>query len=265
MRPPAAAHVEFAPLFDWSPPRRRKLSIVSFIVASTVLHALCFYLFQIIYPPTVALLPPPARVHIITGNSDDGRVFLRWIEAEDPALSSTTQGPPDAPPLRPPTATHVPSYANWQPALRELPPLQPDLSIPSAQPPGPVARSRRTQPTTPPETTSTLRFGSETAVLGAATLPPLQFSASSREVPQSAEFRVAISVDGSVRHSFLERSSGDPALDEQAGRTLALCRFSRPEIVASQSRDVLVWTTATFEWGNDVVSLPDKPATPSKP
>ncbi|HEV8185617.1 MAG TPA: hypothetical protein VGP40_06640, partial [Chthoniobacterales bacterium] len=85
MRPHAVAQVDFAPLFDWSPPRRRKLSIISFIAASTALHALCFYVFQIIYPPTIALLPPPARVNLITAASEEGRVLLRWIEAEDPA------------------------------------------------------------------------------------------------------------------------------------------------------------------------------------
>ena len=93
---PATPAIEYTPIFNWSPARSRKVSIISFIAASAVLHALCFYIFQIIYPPTVALLPPPARVSIITPASEEGRLLLRWIEAEDPALSSTTQRPPDA-------------------------------------------------------------------------------------------------------------------------------------------------------------------------
>ncbi len=93
MRPQPFAEAEFTPVFDWSPRRGRKLSLISFITASAVVHALCFYVFQVIYPPTVALLPPPARVTVISPNTDEGRLLLRWIEAEDPALSSTTQRP----------------------------------------------------------------------------------------------------------------------------------------------------------------------------
>ena len=58
-----------------------------------LLHALCFYVFQIIYPPAVALLPPPGRITVIAPNTEEGRVLLRWLEAEDPALASTTQPP----------------------------------------------------------------------------------------------------------------------------------------------------------------------------
>jgi hypothetical protein len=86
----------FTPIFNWSPRRSRKLSLISFIVGSAVLHALCFYVFQVVYPPTIALLPPPARVNLITPETEEGRLLLRWIEAEDPALSSTTQRGPDA-------------------------------------------------------------------------------------------------------------------------------------------------------------------------
>ena len=259
---PHATPLEFTPLFDWTPPRRRKLSIVSFIVASTVLHALCFYLFQVIYPPTVALLPPPARVNIITDASEDGRLLLRWIEAEDPALSSMTQRPPDAPPVAPPSATHVPSYANWRPVLRELPPLPPAVGIPSARPPGPVATGRPRPPVAPPTSASALQFGPETESLGQPTIPPLQFTASRREVPQSAEFRVAITAGGAICHCFLQRSSGDPALDEQARRAILLSRFAPAEGAASRE---LIWTIATLDWGNDVAPLADAAAAGSKP
>ena len=251
MRTPAAAEVEFTPLFDWSPPRRRKLSIMSFIAASTALHALCFYLFQVIYPPTVALLPPPARVNVITPDSDEGRVLLRWIEAEDPAVLSTTQRPPDAVAVPLPRAEHVPSYANHIPELRVAPVGPTVPPIPSAQPPGPVPTPRTA---TPPKTVvapTALRFD-ETDRLGAPTLPSLQFTASKTDPPAAAEFRVAIATTGDVRHCVLESSSGDPALDMQARRAVILTRFAPREAEASRSDGQLVWTTATVEWGNDI-------------
>ncbi len=265
MRPHAVAEVDFTPLFDWSPPRRRKLSIVSFIAASTALHALCFYVFQIIYPPTVALLPPPARVNLITDASEEGRVLLRWIEAEDPALSSTTQRPPGTASVTPPITNHVPSYTKWQPALRQVPPLQPDLRIPSARPPGLVPIRRQTQPQPAGVVGSAVRFGVEGDALGAPTIPPLHFTASRREAPQSAEFRVAISDDGAVRHSFLERSSGDAALDEQARHAIALSRFPEIRDRKTTMENGLFWTTATMEWGNDVAAPADPPAATRTP
>ncbi len=256
MRPHAAAPLGFTPLFDWSPPLRRKLSIISFTAASTALHALCFYLFQIIYPPTVALLPPPARVNVITGDSEDGRQLLRWIEAEDPALSAMTQRPPDAATVPLPAADHVPSYANWRPALRELPPLEPDLRIPSVQPPGPVPTRRAAEPRAPVRTPSRLQFDGET--LGSPTMPAMQFAASRREVPRSAEFLVGISADGAVRYSFLQRASGDPALDAQARGVITLCRFPDAQ---TNGAGALIWTTATVNWGNDIA--PPAAATPT--
>ncbi len=83
-------------LFSWESPRRRKMAIIAFLALSLVGHALCFYVFQIVYPPTIALLPPPARVSLITPASEEGRTLLRWIDAEDPVLAFRTQRAPEA-------------------------------------------------------------------------------------------------------------------------------------------------------------------------
>ncbi|MBA2270731.1 MAG: hypothetical protein H0W20_09060 [Chthoniobacterales bacterium] len=253
MRPQPFAEAEFTPVFDWSPRRGRKLSLISFITASAVVHALCFYVFQVIYPPTVALLPPPARVTVISPNTDEGRLLLRWIEAEDPALSSTTQRPPEAPAPAPPRPAHVPSYAGRVPPLKELPPLEPDLSVPSAQPPGPVPISRAAPTATGGVVPTTLTFADAAGRVGAPHIPPLQFTTSSKEPPQAAQFRVGIGERGHVQHCFIESSSGDPALDAQARSHIVRARF--PAISSQQSAvsNTLLWTTATIEWGNDIV------------
>jgi len=133
-----AATTDATLLFNWEGPRRRKLAIAAFIGASLFLHALCFYVFQIVYPPTVVLLPPPARVGLITNNSEEGRALLRWIDAEDPALTAVTHRAPEAWARAMPKLEHVPSYLTEQPALKELPPMIVDLRPPSPQPPGPA-------------------------------------------------------------------------------------------------------------------------------
>src|SRR5207248_8407085 len=130
-------------LFSWDQPQRERLAIAAFFVLSLVAHAFCFYVFQVVYPPTVALLPPPARIGLITSNSEEARNVLRWIDAEDPALAFTTQLPADAKSLELPKAEHIPSYVSVQPMLKSVPPLAIDSRVPSVHPPGPVPAVRR--------------------------------------------------------------------------------------------------------------------------
>ena len=261
MSAPLASESDLGLVFAWDQPRRRRLAITGFLVASVVLHALCFYVFQIIYPPAVALLPPPARVTVIAPNTGEGRVLLRWLEAEDPALASTTQPPADGKSLAMPTIQHAPSYLARQPALRDLPPSTPDPAVPSAQPPAPVE-----PPHTPIQMVAKIaptivRLSTELETLGAMQSPEMKFTASGHESPQAAQFRVAVNENGAVRYCFLENSSGDAALDEQARKYLALCRFSAIRNPQSETRNGFVWGTATIEWGNDIVA--PSPATES--
>jgi len=125
-------------LFSWERPQSERLAIAGFLVLSLLAHAFCFYLFQIVYPPTVSLLPPPARISVISSSSEEGRSLLRWIDAEDPALAFATQQPPEARLHALPKVEYVPSYFGVEPALKEVPRLDVNLSIPSAHPPGPV-------------------------------------------------------------------------------------------------------------------------------
>lgn len=256
-----SATAEFSPVFDWSSPRGRKLTLISFISGSAALHALCFYMFQIIYPPTVALRPPPARVNIITPATDEGRLLLQWIEAEDPALSSTAQRPPEAS-YTLPQPEHIPSYISRKPALREPPPYHPDLHVPSSRAPAPVPMPRNAASSPAAIIATELKFSVAANWLHAAEIPPLHFTASNKEPPQSAEFRIAIGSRGEVRHCFLQRSSGDAALDQQVRKALLLCRFGAVEVQNPKIEANLLWATATVEWGNDIavpaLTAPDR-------
>jgi hypothetical protein len=48
-------------LFRWERPRQRKVAIAGFLLASAALHALCFYLFQVVYPPAISFCHHPRR------------------------------------------------------------------------------------------------------------------------------------------------------------------------------------------------------------
>jgi hypothetical protein len=241
-------------LFRWERPRPRRYAIAGFVLISAALHALCFYIFQVVYPPVISLLPPPAQVSVIAPTSGGAQTFLNWLNAEDPALASETQRPADARAFQLPKIAHVPSYLAVPPSLKEWPrppvtPVEP-IALPPAPVPGTV-----TAAAIPPVIVPTVVAFSEPLRTLTATLPNLKFRASSRDTPESARFRLAVDSLGAVRYIFLEQSSGDSALDSQARQNLALCRFQ----MGSSKAEDLVWAIATFRFGTDL-ELPPPPA-----
>ena len=243
-------------IFNWRHGRSRKFLMAGFIAASAAGHALCFYIFQIVYPPTIALLPPPARVNLIVPDSEEGRALLNWIEAEDPALVFTTQRPAETKAFALPKVEHVPSYMTTEPLLKPVPPYTPDLRVPSSQPPGPVPFPRAAPPKPLGPVKTIVAFSAELEGLGAVEKPESKFTASSHEQPTSAGYLIAVGPRGDVRYCFLRESSGDPGLDEQARHYLTLCRFRPAAAAQSQTGEHLVWGHATVEWGNDVATPP---------
>ncbi len=229
----------------------RVAALAFFVIASLLGHAVCFYLFQIIYPPTVALLPPPARVTLITSDSEEGRTLLRWIEAEDPALAFTTLRSPENKLRSLPKIAHIPSYTTNELILKQPPPLTVDRRPPSSQPPGRVPSLERPVLPNPEKIPTSVSFSEEFTSLGTPAFVAPKFAASSNEPPQNVPFRVAVSPAGEIRYCFPLGSSGDSALDQQAHDFIMLTRF--PGADKSQTRDEkLTWGVATVNWGNDV-------------
>jgi len=247
-------------IFNWDSPRRATLlAITTFLALSLVAHALCFYIFQIVYPPTIALLPPPARVTLITSASEEDRTLLRWIDSEDPALAFTTRRPAEARLHVLPTADHVPSYSVLQPTLKDIPLLERDLRIPSCNPPGAVRLTRHKKARATGIFATTVSFSKEYDAFGAPTLPTANFAGSNEETPQSIRFRVAVNTFGEIQYCFPVSSSGDPALDEQARLYVERCRFPKNRVNPEKADSFLAWGIATIEWGNDIVRAHSHP------
>lgn len=248
-----AADEDAALLFEWAPPKGEKFLITAFLLGSLFLHALAFYMFRIIYPPTIAVLPPPARINLITANSEEGRTLLRWIEAEDPALASATIRPSELRARALPKLAHVPSYVVQEPKLKDAPPWTPSPVKPDAFPPAPVLLDRNVAEPPWPKVRTRASFSEELKAFGQPQLPTAEFSASSNEPPENIRFRIAVNARGEIQYCFPLNSSGDSRLDEQARQWLVRNRF------AGQSRENdqpdeqnLTWGLATVEWGNDV-------------
>lgn len=248
-------------LFNWGAPRGRNLAITGFLVASLAAHAAGFYLFQIVYPAIVSLTPAPQRVNLISAKSEEGATLLRWIDAEDPALASTTRRPPEAKRYLLGKVQHIPSYFASESALKEVPPLSFDLRVPSAQPPGPVPAAARTRASPIGVVPTKVTFPDELGRLGQPRFVPTRFQASTHEPPQNAQFRIAVDPQGAVVYCFSLTLSGDAALDEQAREHLTLCRFPAR---STSNGDSLVWGIATIEWGNDVAAM-NAQSTPGAP
>lgn len=247
-------------LFNWDSPRRRRTALATFLVLSLMAHALCFYVFQIVYPAPVALLPPPGRVTFIAPQSEEGRTLLRWIDAEDPAVAFTTDPIPGARLAALPKTEHLPSYSRVEPILKELPPLKADLRIPSSRPPGAVRTISRT-PNSPRGGSRTyISFSKELDQFGAPTVPQSGFATSNEETPETLRFRVAINELGEIRYCLPVNSSGDPALDEQARLQVIRTRFSQHIQTGTAPGSGLVWGMATIQWGSDVARPRRAPA-----
>jgi hypothetical protein len=239
-------------LFNWGSPRKQKAAILVFLSLSLLAHAICFYIFQIVYPPTVTLLPPPARVSLITPASEEGRTLLRWIDAEDPAVAFTTHRPPETRLRALPKVEHVPSYHAMEPTLKEVPPLEVDSRAPESKTPDAVPFMRQKSTSAAGPISTSVSFSSELDAFGVATLPELKFIASNGETPEAIRFRVAVSRFGEIRYCFPMNTSGDPRLDEQARLYLARCRFSRSDPGNAKSDTLLTWGVATIDWGSDI-------------
>ena len=239
-------------LFSWGSPRTQKAALLAFLALSLLAHAVCFYIFQVVYPPAVTLLPPPARVALITPASEEGRTLLRWIDAEDPAVAFTTHRPPEARLRALPKVEHIPSYHTIEPTLKGLPPFEVDSRAPDSQLPGPVPFMRQQSAPAAGPIPTLVSFSSELNDLGVATLPPLKFNASTGETPEAIRFRVAVSGLGEIRFCFPMNSSGDRALDEQARLYLMRCRFPKSAPDDGMPDALLTWGIATIEWGTDI-------------
>ena len=243
-------------LFSWDFPRRRRATLAIFIALSLMAHAMCFYLFQIVYPTPLALLPPPARITFIAPDSEEGRTLLRWIDAEDPAVAFTTYPVPGARLGVLPKTEHLPSYSTVQSILKELPPLKLDLRIPSSRPPDAVHSVVQKTASVRGTRRTYISFSKELDQFGSPILSQPDFGTSTGETPETLRFRVAVNDMGEIRYCFPINSSGDPELDEQARLQVVRSRFSQNRQIGTP----LVWGMATIQWGSDMARPQQAPA-----
>lgn len=232
-------------VFRW-PERSASLLFPAFLLLSLAVHALAFFLFQVEYPPSASLAPPPVQVTLVTPDDPGGAAFLKWVLAQDPAAAGRVAEvePPAGLGERP----YRPSYAAVRAYAMEVEPPRGGVGFPSGRtlldaapaPPAPVRAGR-------PSVANSLVFSEELAARDAAPGVPFRLAAPSRANLRPTVFLVGIGAGGEVRYCFPQSggegaSSGDPKVDEQAGALLRGHPFK-------PSRAPLQWGFATFTWG----------------
>jgi hypothetical protein len=236
------------------PPHRegRAGVLLAFVGLSLVAHAVAFLLFQVVYPQRVTIPPPRVQVALLNGSTPELQGVLRWVAAEDPALAAAS------PAAIPPSLFEVPyrpSFSTLRTPPRSMPaeaerpepapspivlPLLPDTA-PAASPSPPVAAGP-----------STITLAG--ALAGRAFTPKGELRVRASAPLQPALFLVGASPRGAMRHVLLQRSSGDPAADQEAAAYLAT------GTLAPGAGEPLAWGFATLEWGGEIYAAdPNRP------
>jgi len=237
----AAQVGQYRLVFRW-PERTASLLIPALFVLSVAVHALAFYIFQVVYPPAVTSAPPRAQVTLLTAETPQGAALLRWVQAQDPATVASIQ---EITPAGLGEIRYTPSYATAPTPLKEEEPPPEPIGLPSAYSLLNINNSKAAAAGTLSRSSviSSLSF-SETlrARESAASPQPLEINAKSSANLRPTVFLVGIGDRGEVRYCFLQESSADRAMDEQGENLLRQHTFSHSE-------SALEWGFATFTWG----------------
>jgi len=235
--------------FHWPDYRKVSFAVPGFILLSLLLHGVAFTLFQVVYPPSGMLRPPPAGITLLTPSTPENRALLQWIAAGDPALSSQPQE------VTPPGLLeqhYQPSYGELytEPKPAELP--VENIRMPSLiDSQGLIAAVSRQSPaaTIPSLACPTqMRFSPELAnrksTAGEANQKPVNFQFKTHSSLEPAQFLVGVNPSGEVGYIFLEHSSGEPKIDREAESMIGKSHF--------EPGKETTWGMVCFCWGNDV-------------
>jgi hypothetical protein len=243
-------------IFRW-PERRASLVLPIIFMLSVAAHGLAFYLFQVSYPPTVFISPPPAQITLLTPSTPENRTFLAWLDSQDPALPKKPQD------INPSglgeihylssytTPNTLPKTPEEMPGALAYPPAKSSLELLSPK------RVRRELPLK--SVASSLSFSKELKVRAPQDTAPIRLSSRSGASLQTSLFLIGVNGYGQIVYSFLQSSCGDRQVDNEAEQLLLQREFKR-----QAASDALVWGFATFTWGAEAfaVAPPAASATP---
>jgi len=240
--------------FEW--PRREGFPFVLLgcVAISLAAHAATFFLFQVTEPPGSTIARAAPQVSVLTPSSPEAVALLRWIDAQDPARAATIANTPPAALLE---TAYRPSYATMRTA--PLGPVETAVAVPfpTARDPFEIiarAAARRAPPAPASGVQpTTVTFAEPLARRAPSAPPPLVPRQRATEPVEPARFLIGVTARGEVRFTFLQDSSGQPALDDQAAAHLQTLVFAPDEAP-------MTWASAAVIWGDDAYG--EKPNSP---
>jgi hypothetical protein len=237
--------------FTFSPRARISYALVGFLFLSLFIHLVTFYLLRVEYPPSVTITPPPARAVMLRPDTKENKAFLRWIDASDPAIFA--QAPMAEPPAEKLSAFE-PSYAtrNSELIVSGLFDTRHPVTFPPAIDGVTLAMRMKSQnQSTTPITFSIpptkIFFYPSIQKRLAGTLPDTEFHRTNATSLTPATFLVGTPSSGDKPLIFLQTSSGDETLDQEAEHFLRGLPFSNGE---------QEWGFVTFFWGPEIFAVP---------
>ncbi len=243
-------------LFDWDKARKFRFVLPTFLLLSILAHAATFFLFQITESEHATIPPSAPEISLLLPTTPENRLLLRRIEAENPGLVAepTSVTPPGL--VEP---QYQPSYDTIRTQPRTVPEARTAVQYPPPKDPLAIIQSTSTTPlaasAAPPPQPTRITFS---APLNARTTrEPLGWTLSPRASAPlgNATFLIGVTDRGEARYLFLQRSSGDPALDRQAADEL-------PRLAFSHAAEAVTWGVATIVWGEDAYTA--EATSPSK-
>ena len=237
-------------IFRW-PERNVSFALPLIFLTSVAVHALTFYVFQVVYPPTPSISPAPGQVTLLT-KGPENEMLLRWVDAQDPAAACSQEiSLPDLGDV-----CYVPSYAREQSLPKMEEPREKAVFPPARDPLAPLA-SLATPAKAPQAVRTTLTFSEALQNRNAAAEEPVKITHKSAVALHPTEFLAAIDDRGEVRFCFLQASCGDRCIDSQAEDILRAHGFRHTD-----SPTPLLWGFATFIWGREACQSPPVQAGP---
>ena len=231
--------------FDW--PRRGGFPFILFgcVAASLFAHAATFFLFQVADPLGTSIPRSAPQVSVLTPSSPEAIALLHWIDAQDPALvgAANSVAPPGLFDL-----AYRPSYTAKLPT--PLGPVEQPVAVafPPARDPLAIITSADARPPAPPAVSAphptTVIFSSALAARAPAPLPPIVLKTRTAEPVEPTRHLIGVTERGEVRFVFLQSSSGNSSLDDQAAAHLQTLAFTPGDAP-------ITWATATVTWGDD--------------
>lgn len=234
-------------LFDWSRPQWLRWSLFGFLAFAVAIHALSFYFFQVVYPPTVSLRPPSVEVSLT--ELKEGDPLALWAAAEDPSLvrSMSLSRSDVAESLL--ALPYEPSYATAAARTMKAPePDQPD-ALPLAVPLAPVSTTEfQPKSHAPPAipASSRLRISTNGAIQILPLPKSLNIPANATSPLREMVVLLRTSKGGRVENAFVLESSGARPVDQAVLR--GLVRLPAP----AGETPPTGWHKVHFLWGGEV-------------